>query len=166
VFVWLDDNLGTKVLWELLTPEQIDYMATFPKHSRACCFKGYDQVSFSFNTGSQNNFDKQFTIFERLLRSDFDLYAYATITSPKGNCTKEKMKCFVDRLQMLHPNLPLRTIPLEIKPFTNTTSRMDSSKLNDSFMEQQKAYDFSWNELIRRFTQSELTKPYDKVSLS
>ena len=52
VFVWLDDNLLTMDIMEkYLSREQIRYMAEYPKHSRACCFKGYNNQSFHFNIG-------------------------------------------------------------------------------------------------------------------
>jgi uncharacterized Fe-S cluster-containing radical SAM superfamily protein len=165
VHLWLDDNLGTSILWEVLTKEEIEFMANFPKHSRACCFKGFDQASFEFNTGEQiNKFDIQFEIFRKLLKEGFDLYAYATLTAPKNHCTKDKIVKFVDRLQDIHPNLPLRTIPLEIRPYTAMAARMKGQH-EDSLIEQNKAYYYWWEELTRRYSSNELEKPYDKIEL-
>lgn len=165
VHIWLDDNLGTDIMWDVLTQEEIKYMASFPNHTRACCFKGYDQNSFEFNTGERkNSFDVQFDVFRRLLKEGFNLYAYVTLTAPEGNCTKEKISTFIDRLQEIHPNLPLRTIPLEIKPYTAMVSRMNSDQ-EKSLDEQTKAYCYWWEELTERYSTSELEKPYDEILL-
>ena len=166
VHIWLDDNLGTNLMWDVMSQEDIEYMANFPKHTRACCFKGYDQNSFEFNTGEKNNpFEIQFDIFKRLLKNGFNLYAYATLTSPKGNCSKEKIVSFIDRLQDIHPNLPLRTVPLEIRPYTAMVSRMSKSH-EESIEEQSKAYYFWWDELTKRFPSEDLEKPYDEILLN
>ena len=34
------------------------------------------------------------------------------------------MRCFVDRLQRIDPNLPLRTIPLEVQAFSPVLPRL------------------------------------------
>lgn len=165
VYIWLDDNLGTDIMWDVLTPKDIEYMAHFPKHSRVCCFKGYDQKSFEFNTGQKKlPFDIQFDIFKKLYDSGFDLYTYVTFTAPKGNCNRMKIKYFIDRLQNIHPNLPLRTIPLEIKPFTATKSRMGQQH-EDAIKEQLIAYNYWWDELTLRFSTSEINQPYDKIPI-
>lgn len=165
IYIWQDDNLSTDLLWEVLSTEQIQYMAQYPKHSRACCFKGYDETSFAFNTGAKpEQYDRQFEIFARLLKSGFDLYAYVTFTAPQQNCTREKIARFVDRLQAIHSHLPLRTIPLEIKPFTATSSRMH--QVHKKAMEEQFiAYQYWWEELSKRFSSQELSTPYDQIPL-
>ncbi|GGG20248.1 MULTISPECIES: hypothetical protein [Paenibacillus] len=165
IYVWMDDNLGTETLWEVLTPEEIEYMATFPNHSRACCFKGYDDVSFKFNTAERHlDFSTQFNIFNRLHKDGFDLYAYVTLTSPKGNVTRKKISDFIDQLQKIHHNVPLRTIPLEIQPFTAMLSRKNDVQ-TESLVEQEKAYYYWWEEMTKRFSSSDLEKPYDQISL-
>lgn len=107
VLIWQDDNLSTEFLWKVLTEEQIDFMARFPGHSRVGCFKGFDELSFSYNTQAPTSlYARQFELLARLLKHGFDMYAYATFTSPQGHCTKARMSQFVDRLQSIHPLLP------------------------------------------------------------
>jgi uncharacterized Fe-S cluster-containing radical SAM superfamily protein len=127
IFLWSDDNLSTDNFWKFLTPEQISYISNFPNYSRVGCFKGYDEKSFVFNTGTHPSlFRQQFEIFKRLLKEGFDMYAYVTFTSvmqPTGNLLSS-MNQFVDRLQTIHPNLPLRTVPLKIESYTPTQKRI------------------------------------------
>ena len=114
VFLWSDDNLSTRFFWQFLTGSQRHYIASFPKYSRVGCFKGYDGVSFSFNTKADPvHFTKQFEIFQELLNEGFDMYAYTTFTSPPHDGLRESMSQFVDKLQAIHPNLPLRTVSFE-----------------------------------------------------
>ncbi|MGW8444287.1 hypothetical protein ACWGXJ_25585 [Paenibacillus sp. S33] len=165
VFLWMDDNLGTETLWEVLTPEEINYMANYPLHSRACCFKGYDDNSFRFNTANlHSNHESQLRIFDKLHKEGFNLYAYITLTSPEGNTTPQKISDFIDRLQAIHPNVPLRTIPLEIQPFNAMVSRKNVAQ-TQSLEEQSKAYYYWWEEMTKRFSSKELEMPYDDISL-
>ena len=165
VLVWQDDNLSTELVWDVLTVSQIEFMASFDGHSRVGCFKGFDPVSFAYNTSATIDlFDRQFIVFERLLKSGFDLYAYATFTSPPDHCTKDHIKCFMDRLQAIHPLLPLRTIPLRVRKFNATTDRMNE-KHERAFDEQHRA-GYYWDSLLsERFTREELECPYEKIKI-
>src|SRR5205814_1911128 len=49
-FLWTDDNLSTEYLFEKLTKEQITHMQGYRNYGRVCCFKGFDEQSFTFNT--------------------------------------------------------------------------------------------------------------------
>ena len=64
---------------------------------------------------------------------------------------------FVDRLQRIHPLLPLRTVPLEVTMFTPVQSRMnDACK---AAMANQYAVASYWEEeLARRFGPTERAK--------
>jgi uncharacterized Fe-S cluster-containing radical SAM superfamily protein len=165
VLIWQDDNLSSELLWALLTEKQIDYMARFKGHSRVGCFKGFDSLSFSYNTlAPKSMYERQFRVFERLLRQGFDVYAYATFTCPQSHCTKDRIKHFVDDLQKIHPLLPLRTIPLEVRPFSVTRVRMTPHH-QQSIDEQSRAGEF-WDEvLMERFSSRELQSPYEDVRI-
>ena len=83
-FLWSDDNLSTDYLWKYLSNSQVSYMAQYKGFSRVACFKGFDPVSYSYNTGvSPAHFDIQFQLFAKLLNSGFDIFAYITFTSPR-----------------------------------------------------------------------------------
>jgi hypothetical protein len=166
VFVWLDENLGSRNLWDYMTKEEIRYMATFPCHSRMGCFKGYDPTSFEFNTGaSRHSFSQQFEAFSDLVRAGFDMYGYAIFTSPPNGEVHRAVSDFVDRLQSIHPNLPLRTVPLRIHPFTATRARM--LRPHEEAIQFQFEVVRAWEgELLRRFKKTDLSRPIHEISLT
>jgi uncharacterized Fe-S cluster-containing radical SAM superfamily protein len=115
VFLWSDDNLSNDYFWRYLSDAQQELVATFPSYGRVTCFKGFDDISFAFNTDAQPAlFARQFELFGRLLSTGMDLYAYVTLTTPIDAGIDDAMARFVDRLQAIHENLPLRTVPLKI----------------------------------------------------
>jgi uncharacterized Fe-S cluster-containing radical SAM superfamily protein len=126
VYLWSDDNLSNDYLWRYLTPAQLEQMAAYSNYGRVACFKGIDEKSFSFNTlASPELFDRQFELFERLLNLGLDLYAYVTFTTPSDSALLQvQVARFVDRLQKIHENLPLRTVPLLVDVFTPTRGRL------------------------------------------
>ena len=53
-----------------------ELIANYKNYGRVCCFKGYNEDSFSFNTCAQPQlFDQQFDLMGRLLTLGIDLYA-------------------------------------------------------------------------------------------
>jgi uncharacterized Fe-S cluster-containing radical SAM superfamily protein len=155
LYLWSDDNLSNNYFWQFLTDADIDLIRGYRNYGKVCCFKGFDPGSFAFNTGAAPElFDRQFELFGQYLGLGIDLYAYTTFTSPfKGNIGPA-MKLFFDRLQKLHPNLPLRVIPLEIKNFSPMQRRIQQTH-EDAIRNQQEAIKF-WNEEIQaRFSSTE-----------
>ena len=129
VFLWSDDNLSNDFFWRFLTEQERELVATYKNYARVCCFKGFDAESFAFNTLAEPRlFAEQFQIFARLLETGMDLFAYVTITTPSRQKINDGIRRFVDRLQEVHPNLPLRTVPLEIRIFTPVVHRLDEVK--------------------------------------
>ncbi|MEY2414050.1 MAG: hypothetical protein QOD84_2656 [Acidobacteriaceae bacterium] len=129
IYLWSDDNLSNDYFWRFLTEEDRKLMATYPNYGRVCCFKGFNETSFTFNTLAEPSlFHKQFEFMERLCSVGFDIYAYATFTSPSSENIAADVRRFVDRLQQVHPNLPLRLIPLEIQVFSPVKNRLDADK--------------------------------------
>ena len=53
------------------------------------------------------------------------MYAYTTFTTPDLDGSRAALSDFVDRLQRIHPLLPLRTVPLEVTVFTPVQSRIE-----------------------------------------
>lgn len=118
VFLWSDDNLSNDYFFRFLSDSDRELIATFSGYGRVACFKGFDEASFAFNTeASPALFDRQFDLFGRLLATGMDLYAYVTLTTPNDSGIDDAVARFVDRLQMIHENLPLRTVPLKIAVF-------------------------------------------------
>lgn len=165
VYLWSDDNLSNDYFFRFLSKEIQHRVAEHPGYGRVCCFKGFDNDSFSFNTkAAPELFDRQFELFSRLLGTGMDLYAYATFTSPTAEALPASMVKFVDRLQRVSEALPLRLIPLEISEYGPVVPR-----LRDDYrvaMEVQQAAIAVWqNELERRFTEAERRTPINEVQL-
>ena len=126
IYLWSDDNLSTDFLWRFLSKEDINRLASYKNYGRVGCFKGFDQNSFSFNTGAPPElFKVQFSLMRRLIESGFDIYGYVTLTSDQDKNLDSHIADFVDRLQLeVHPMFPLRTIPQRILEFTPTKERI------------------------------------------
>src|SRR3989442_7176324 len=119
VYLWSDDNLSNDYFWRYLPEADREAIVSYPHYGRVCCFKGFDRESLSFNTLAEPSlFDQQFELMRRLLCLGIDLYAYVTFTTPAIVNVEQSMRYFVDRLQSLDQNLPLRTVPLKIERFT------------------------------------------------
>ncbi len=130
VYLWTDDNLSNDYLWRFLNKDQVVELASAPNFGRVGCFKGFDEESFAFNTrAGKHLFAKQFHVMKSLLEANFDVFGYATFTSPTDTNLKRQMSDFVDRLQeRVHPLFPLRTIPLKISEFSPTKTRLNGER--------------------------------------
>lgn len=156
VYLWTDDTLTTDYAFEYLSKEELSYMASYRNFGKVGCFKGFDAHSFAFNSKLPENMcEKQFERFERYVDMGLDIYGYVTLTSDNYDGIEEKMGEFVDRLQKIHPILPLRTVPLKIFIFTPTGSR-----LNDRYsmaLENQTRAIKAWKvELSKRYSKEQL----------
>lgn len=152
IFLWSDDNLSNDYYFRFLTEPQRELVANFDKYARVCCFKGFSAESFSFNTrAAPDLFDRQFDVFRRLLAEGIDLYAYATFTTPKAAFIAEDMARFVDRLQGISENLPLRTVLLKIVVYSTVTGRVGAVQ-EDALVHQERALEAWLRELQRRYT--------------
>ena len=166
VYLWTDDNLSNDYLWKFLTPKEIDQLATFPNYGRVGCFKGFDAESFAFNTKAEPKlFEQQFKLMRRLVKAGFDVYGYATFTTPTETNIADKVSQFIDRLQEeVHPVFPLRTIPLRISVFTPTANRVGPDQ--DKALRLQDIAATAWNaELSRRFPRALIEKNITAHSL-
>jgi uncharacterized Fe-S cluster-containing radical SAM superfamily protein len=158
VYLWSDDNLSNDYFWRYVSDDQRAMMTAYRNYGRVACFKGIDRTSFAFNTGADASlFDEQFELFRRFAELGLDMYAYTTFTTPDLEGARSALSSFVDRLQRIHPLLPLRTVPLEVAVFTPVQSRMNSRC--EAAMEHQYTVASYWEEeLTRRFLPSELSK--------
>lgn len=154
VYLWSDDNLSNDYFWKYLDESTRAMVTRYPKYGRVCCFKGYNQKSFSFNTrAAAGLFDRQFELIGRLIQAGLDIYAYVTLTTTDVASINNDMRQFVDRLQEVDPNLPLRTIPLEIRMFTPVHDRLKEAMRRA--MELQHCAVAQWQaELEARFSQA------------
>lgn len=166
VYLWSDDNLSNDFFWRYLSPAQRREIAGYRNYGRVCCFKGFNAESFSFNTkADQALFGWQFELFTRLLALDMDLYAYATFTASTDVGLIRDMANFVDRLQGIHRNLPLRLVPLRIENYGVVHHRV-GPRQQVALAIQEDAIS-AWNEQIEaRFREEERRTPVSGISLS
>lgn len=152
IYLWSDDNLSNDFFWRFLTEEEQLRIATYPLYGRVCCFKGFNIESFVFNTKAEpEGFDYQFKLMKRLLGLGLDLYGYVTLTTPSEIGIADSVAHFIERLQELDENLPLRIIPLEIREFSPVTRRLNSL-MRDSLDFQYIAIDAWQREIEMRFS--------------
>lgn len=165
VYLWSDDNLSNDYFWRYLTPDQRRAVTNYQMYGRVCCFKGFNAESFAFNTkAAPELFERQFELFARLLNLGIDLYAYATFTSPRAIGLGDDMRRFVDRLQDIHPNLPLRLVPLRIEAFGVVQPRVH--RIHELAMVIQEEAVTAWNaEIAQRFSGTERQTHVSAVSL-
>ncbi len=165
VYLWSDDNMSTDFFWRYLSKEQIDAIRSYPNYGKVCCFKGFSDSSFAFNTGADpKSFHQQLELFKKFTELGIDLYGYVTLTTHRKDALESDISQFVDRLQAIRPNLPLRIIPIEIKLFTPTKQRMR--------VEHQRAIQLQWDavgywmaEIKKRFDLPLRTLPIHEVPI-
>lgn len=146
-YLWTDDNLSTSYLFDYLSTADLEMLQSYKNYGRVCCFKGFDEASFSFNTLANGaDFDRQFDIMSRLLRLNIDVYGYITLTGRDASVVPDAMSKLFDRLQALHLNLPLRIVPLEIQEFSPMSSRLDDDRRKS--LDVQQAAISAWNDQI------------------
>jgi len=153
VYLWSDDNLSTDYLRRYLSDADLELMQSYRSYGRVGCFKGYDPVSFSFNTRADPTlFDRQFQLMDHILDLEVDAYAYVTFTTPESDTARirEGIQRFVDRLQLIDENLPLRTVPLQIRVFHTVEARVHAAE--KVAMSGQEVAIAQWSqEMLRRF---------------
>jgi uncharacterized Fe-S cluster-containing radical SAM superfamily protein len=166
-YLWTDDNLSTTYLFDKLTKDELTLLCRYQNYGRVCCFKGFDSNSFAFNTkAAEGDYQQQFKIMRRLLDLGLDLYGYVTLTSPRSDDVASGVRTFVDRLQDLDPNLPLRTVPLEIRVFSPVGARLAANDERQISLEVQQDAIEAWNEEIeKRFEPEMRGRPISAVPL-
>ncbi len=165
IYLWSDDNLSNDYFWRFLSDKDIDLIKNYSMYGRVCCFKGIDKESFSLNTkASPELFDNQLELAGRLIDLKIDLYFYLTLTSSTHTNFSKVIPSFMDRLQSIHENLPLRIVPLEVFEFTPVISRLN--KQNKDLIEgQYEAIKFWVRELNRRYGNDILKKPITEIKI-
>lgn len=165
VYLWSDDNLSCDYFWRYLSEEQREFVASYPFYGRVVCFKGFDEDSFQFNTRADKScFARQFELMSRLVGSGMDLYAYVTFTTATCHNIKDAVKRFVDQLQAIDENLPLRTVPLEINEFTPVSSRLNNIR-REALVLQWRAVEAWQQELDDRFRTSLKSLPITEIQI-
>ena len=166
IYLWSDDNLSNDYFWRYLSDHDQQLVATYKNYGKVCCFKGFNAESFAFNTcASPELFQRQFDLMQRYVEMGIDVYGYVTLTTPSEIGIREHMKRFLDSLQGIHVNLPLRIVPLEIRAFTPVAGRLDDEQR--ASMKLQKIAVAAWNyELATRFSAAEVAQNIADVPLA
>ena len=155
VYVWSDDNLSNDYFWTRLTDAERRTVFDFPAYGRVCCFKGFCPESFAFNTNAAASlFDRQFDLMGRFVESPIDTYGYVTLTSPRDDDLRPRVRSFVDRLQEVHEALPTRVVPLEVATFGVVTARRLDEDHRVALEVQHEAVAIWQEELTARFGDS------------
>lgn len=166
VMLWVDDNLTVSLYSSVLSSTELQEIIGYPLFSSVGCFKGFDDESFAFNSGRpKQEFASQFRVFESLFNFGWDIYAYVTFTCPTTERLPDRMRGFVDLLQDIDENLPLRTVPLEIRRYSPMEQRIDQSR-EEALGNQYEALAL-WNaEIENRFCLDQRTKPICDIAYS
>ena len=163
IFLWSDDNLSNDYFWRYLSQKDLDTIENYDMYARVCCFKGIDEESFSLNTNaSPSLFKNQIELSKRILQLNIDLYFYITLTAPTSTDFDSSIPSFLDELQKINENLPLRIVPLEVFEFTPVKSRMNDIK-KDLIRGQYSAIEVWSNELTKRFSKDLLDTPITEI---
>ena len=162
---WIDDALSTNYLYDILSADQLKFIATFQGVSRACCLKGFSQASFEYNTGLPGNgLDKQLIILKKHVAIGFDVFVYVTFTDDPRDTVDRDIELFVGRLREIHPLLPLRVVPLRVHPFSGAIRRRPSAGIA---MQNQFSVYRRWKSiLLSIYGKEALDAPYESISLS
>ena len=80
-----------------------------------------------------------------------DLYAYVTFTVADLRDLKSRVRCFVDDLQGLDTNLPLRVVPLEVRPYHPTQQHLDEHRQSALNVNQYEVLKVWRGELAQRY---------------
>jgi uncharacterized Fe-S cluster-containing radical SAM superfamily protein len=165
VYLWSDDNLSTDYVFTRLDAVQRARLAEYRNYGRVCCFKGFDEESFRFNTGAAEGFDRQFELFKRYLELGMDVYGYVTLTGPSTDSVETGIPALMDRLQSISANLPLRVVPLAIAPFGPMLARPEGGKRAAGLDVQEAAIKLWEKEIARRFDVSTRARSIAEVAL-
>lgn len=165
VYLWSDDTLSTNSMYKFLTKKQIEELSDFKSYGKVCCFKGFDEETYFFNSRFKDgNYYTQFDTISKYILQGFDIYAYVTITCSNLFNIEKRIKNFFDDLQKIHELLPLRTIPLKIVAYGPTKHRMNNehtSAIQNQFI----VKDVWLSELYKRFSAEKIKRNISELRL-
>ncbi|TGR10474.1 hypothetical protein EN833_13135 [Mesorhizobium sp. M4B.F.Ca.ET.190.01.1.1] len=127
VYLWSDDNLSTDLLLQKQLGPVLERIQSYGGgYGKACCIKGFDQESFTFNTGAEGGgFYEQIRILREYSHTSLDLYIYITLTAPPRADDQVAIKRLVDALIAIRDDLPARTVPLLVSEFATMAARVN-----------------------------------------
>lgn len=149
-YLWSDDTISTNSMEANLSKQDIEFMSHYKNYGKVCCFKGFDNYSYHFNTGNSGiGYENQFIYLKKYIDYGFDVYAYITLTTDNIDNIEKSIKDFFDRVQKnIVEYFPLRIIPLKIREFTPTQKRINKNHIQALL--NQKIILNIWNEEIEK----------------
>lgn len=150
IYLWSDDTLTTDYFFQYLSKDDMRIVRNYPHYGKVGCFKGFDQQSFCFNTNLDAIFyERQFELFTKYLEIGLDVYGYVTFTTDNIDGIDNRIHDFINRLQKIHPLLPLRVVPLKIVIFSPVQHRINSNY--KAAIDNQIAVHHEWRKQLRSF---------------
>lgn len=165
IYLWSDDNLSNDYLWKYLDNDQLALLGKYKMYSRVCCFKGFNEETFSQNTlASPEYFENQFHICKKLIELNIDLYCYITLTANTKTNFEKDIPIFLDKAQEINELLPLRMVPLKIREYNTVIPRLNSN-YEDLYKGQLIAIEIWQKEIQKRYKSSLLSLPITSIEL-
>lgn len=151
IYLWSDDVLTTDCFFSKLSIEEQQYMAQYKMYGKVACFKGFDEESFTFNTCSINHSLKdQMFLAKKYIEAGFDIYFYQVLTCLNIENIEKKIANYMDQLQGISHDVPLRVVPIKIKKFGANEKRFIGEKV-PSIDNQYVALEVWKNEIYKRY---------------
>jgi len=161
-YLWIDTNLSTTKYLEKAESDLKDIMQK-KNVGVVGCFKGVSKEDFSLLTGVEPKFyDSQFEIAKLFLKWKTDFYVYLPALI-YGNNIEQKIKDFIERLQELNKNLPLRVEMLVIKKYPAAIRNMEINAKSGRAMptnDQRIVFDLWYNKLLPKFYSKEMLNKF------
>jgi len=162
LYVWIDTNLSmTKYLENI----EGDLRSIMKKRNVGAvgCFKGFCKEDFSILTGAEPKFyEKQFEAAKLFLNWKTDFYVYLPALTYNDDVEK-KAKEFVQRLQELNKNLPLRVEMLIIKDYPGAVINI-REKTNQGrpmpTIDQKLVFELWYNKLLPKLYSKEMLNKF------
>ncbi len=150
VYLWSDDNLSSDRLLHGDGRYLLKRLERYGQgYGKVCCLKGFDPISFSFNTRAERaGFDEQINILEGYAKTQLDLYLYITLTAPPRSEDENLIHSFVRRLADIRSDLPARTVPLRVEEYGPMRARLDAAR-RDALTHQDNLVRF-WNAAVAK----------------
>lgn len=123
-----EDNLNNDFLWRFLSDFDVSRLASSPNHTHIGCFKGFNDESLrnSTRTAVEGSYSTQMLIARRLFESGFEPYYYAVFPVAHTDNLEHDIHVFFHDLQKIVEWLPLRVVPLKLRPTTTWQQKTSS----------------------------------------
>jgi len=162
VYLWIDTNLSTNKYLENI---ESDLKSIVQKRNVGVvgCFKGVCKEDFSMLTGAEPKFyEKQFETAKLLLSWKTDFYVYLPALVYANN-TERKVGEFIEMLQILNKNLPLRVEMLIIKDYPGAIINIRQKEKEGRPMpktDQKIVFDLWYNKLLPKYYSKKMLEKF------